>query len=54
MEDLVILNYNPSEVHFYKVDFDIEADEDYIKSLGHNPDECSWMTGEFINVIRHK
>lgn len=54
MEELVILDYNRSEVHFYKVDFDIEVDEEYIRKLGHNPDECSWMTGEFINLIRHR
>lgn len=53
MEELVVLNYNTSEVHFYNVDYDIDINEDYIKSLGHNPDECSWMSGEFINVIKH-
>lgn len=54
MEELVILDYNRSEVHFYRVDFDTEVDEEYIRKLGHNPDECSWMTGEFINLIRHR
>ena len=48
MEELVILNYDTLEVHFYKIDNDIEITEDFIKSLGHNPDECSWMFGEFI------
>ena len=51
MKELVILNYNTSEVHFYNVDCDIN--EDYIKSLGYNPNECSWMSSEFINIIKH-
>ena len=54
MNELVILNYDTLEVHFYKIDNDIEVTEDFIKSLGHNPDECSWMFGEFINIIKHK
>lgn len=54
MEELVILNYNKSEIHFYKVDYDTEIDEEYIRKLGHNPDECSWLFGEFINVVKHK
>ena len=54
MDDLVILNYNTSEVHFYKVDPKIIITEEYIDSLGHNPDECSWMQGEYIDIIRHK
>lgn len=54
MDDLVILNYNTSEIHFYKVDSQIIVDEVYIDSLGHNPNECSWMQGEYIDIIRHK
>ena len=38
MDDLVILNYNTSEIHFYKVDPKIIITEEYIDSLGHNPD----------------
>ena len=53
MKELVILNYNKSEVHFYNVDYDTDINEDYIKSLGYNIDECSWMSGEFINIIKH-
>ena len=53
MKELVILNYNKSEVHFYNVDYDTDINEDYIKSLGYNSDECSWMSGEFINIIKH-
>ena len=54
MEELVILDYNTSEVHFYKIDIDTEVDESYIDSLGHNPNCCSWMVSEFINIIKHK
>ena len=54
MEDLVILDYNTSSVHFYKVDNDADVDYDYIDKLGFNPDECSWMFAEDIEVIKHK
>lgn len=53
-EDLVILNYNTSEVHFYKCSPDASIDEDYIRKLGHHPSECSWMFGEFIDIVKHK
>lgn len=54
MEELVVLDYNTSEIHFYKIDYDTNINDDYIKSLGHNPNECSWIFGEFINIIKHK
>ena len=54
MEDLVILDYNTSSVHFYKVDNDADVDYDYIEKLGFNPDECSWMFADDIEVIKHK
>ena len=54
MEELVILYYSTSEVHFYRIDNDTEVDESYIDSLGHNPNACSWMVSEFINIIKHK
>ena len=54
IDELIILNYDTLEVHFYKIDRNIEVTEDFIESLGHNPDECSWMFGEFINIIKHK
>lgn len=54
MEELVILDYLNSSVHFYKVDNDADVDYDYIKKLGFNPDGCSWMFGERIEVIKHK
>lgn len=54
MEDLVILDYSTSSIHFYKVDNDADVDYDYIEKLGFNPDECSWMFAEDIEVIKHK
>lgn len=54
MEELVILNYSNSSVHFYKVDNDADVDYDYIGKLGFNPEECSWMFAEDIEIIKHK
>ena len=54
MEDLVILDYNNSTVHFYKVDNDANIDENYIEKLGFNTNECSWMFAEDIGIIKHK
>ena len=54
MEDLVILDYSTSSVHFYKVDNNADLDYDYINKLGFNPDECSWMFAEDIEIIKHK
>lgn len=54
MEDLVILDYSTASVHFYKVDNDADVNYDYIEKLGFNPDECSWMFAEDIEVIKHK
>lgn len=54
MEELVILDYSDSTVHFYKVNSNTNTDEDYIRKLGYNPDGCSWMFGEYINVVKHK
>ena len=54
MEDLVIIEYSTLSVHFFKVDTDANIDEDYIRKLGFNPDECSWMFAENIEVFKHK
>ena len=54
MEDLVILDYNNSTLHFYKVDNDANIDENYIEKLGFNPNSCSWMFAEDIGIIKHK
>ena len=54
MKDLVILDYSTASVHFYKVDNNADLDYNYIDKLGFNPDECSWMFAENIEVIKHK
>lgn len=54
MENLVILDYSTASVHFYKVDNNADLDYNYIDKLGFNPDECSWMFAEDIEVIKHK
>ena len=54
MEDLVILDYSNSTVHFYKVDNNANIDENYIEKLGFNTNECSWMFAEDIGIIKHK
>lgn len=54
MDDLVILDYSTGEVHIYKVQGDKEIDSAYLDSLGHNPDDCYYMVGQFINIIDHR
>lgn len=55
MENLVILNYNTGEVHIYNVSPEANIDEDYIQNgLGFNLDECSWMFGTDIEIIKHR
>ena len=54
MEDLVILDYSTSTVHFYKVDSNADINDDYIEKLGLNTDDCSWIFAEDIEVIKHK
>ena len=54
MEELVILDYSNSSVHFYKVDNNTNINDDYIENLGFNINECSWMYTEDIDVFKHK
>lgn len=54
MEELVIIDYNKSAIHFYKVDNNADINEDYIEKLGFNTNECSWMFAENIDIIKHK
>lgn len=50
METLVILDYNTASVDVYNVDSEANIDDRYIDSLGHNPDECSWMFAENLKI----
>ena len=54
MEDLVILDYSTSTVHFYKVDANADINDDYIEKLGFNINDCSWIFAEDVEVIKHK
>lgn len=54
MEELIVLDYSLSEAYFYRVDPDTDIDEEYIIKLGHNPDECNWMFGENIYLVKHE
>lgn len=54
LKDLVVFDYSTSEIHFYKVSFDVNIDDEYIESLGFNTNECYWMFSEFIDIIKHK
>ena len=54
MEELVILDYSNSSVHLYKADINADLNYDYIAKLGFNPDSCSWMYAEDIDIIKRK
>ena len=53
-ELLVIMDYSTSTIHLYEIDENEDIDEDFIRKMNHNPDECSWMFAEDIEVIKHK
>lgn len=54
MEQLVILDYTNATVDIYDIDPEVDITDDYIDSLGHNPNNCFWMIGENIEIIRHR
>ena len=54
MEELIIMDYSTLSVHLYKIDSNININEEYIKHLGYNTDECSWMFGEDIDIFKHQ
>lgn len=53
-DTLAILDFDTETVHIYKCSVDANIDEEYIRSLGFNPDSCQWMFGSFIDVVKHK
>jgi len=53
MNQLVILDYNTSKVHLYKVDPKVTVDEEYVLSLGFKAKDIEWMFGK-LEVIKHK
>lgn len=52
-EILAIMDYSTSTIHLYEIDENEDVDEDFIKKMNHNPDECSWMFGENISVYKN-
>lgn len=54
MTNLVIVDYNTAEVHFYTVDPDVIVNDSYISLLGYNLDECYWMHSNELSIIKHR
>ena len=54
MEELVIMDYSTSTIHFYQIDSDRVIDDDFILNLGFNPSSCSWIYNKFIDVRKHR
>lgn len=54
MNDLIIVDFNTSSIHFYKVDYDADIDEDYLEKLGFHTNECFWIFAEDMEIIKHK
>lgn len=53
MKTLVVLDYGMSMVHFYNVVTDVEINDEYIKKLGFNLDQVSYICGD-LEVFKHK
>ena len=55
MEQLIVLDFSDSSVHFYKIDSNYEPDdvEELISDLGHHPSSCSWMFGQNVRIEFH-
>ena len=54
MEELVIMDFSTSTIHFYQIDSDRVIDNDFILNLGFNPSSCSWIYDKFIDVRKHR
>ena len=54
MEELVIMDYSTSTIHFYQIDSDRVIDDDFILNLGFNPSSCSWIYDKFIDIRKHR
>lgn len=54
METLAIMDYSIASINLYDIDEDADIDEDYIRELGYNPDECSWMFNESIQIYNNE
>lgn len=56
MEKLVVIDFlcQSVEVHIYNIASDIEVDEEFIESLGHDINHCQWAFGTKIDIVKHK
>ena len=54
MEEVVIMDFSTSTIHFYQIDSDRVIDNDFILNLGFNPSSCSWIYDKFIDVRKHR
>lgn len=51
MERLVVMDYSSSSVTVYPIsENDQKTTETLLESLGHNPDECSYMFCESVKI----
>lgn len=50
---LAVMDYSTSEIHLYKFDKEVQMSDEIVQSLGHDLDECYWMFGKGIDIIRH-
>lgn len=48
------MDYNTASIHLYDCSPNIEMDDERIAQLGFNLDECYWMYGKDIDVVKHK
>lgn len=51
-EKLVVIDFvvQDLEIYIFTIDEDTNVDEDYIKDLGFDPDNCSWFFGTNVKV----
>lgn len=52
-EKLVIIDFliQDLDIYIFTIDEDTEVDENYIKKLGFNPDNCRWFFGTDVRVF---
>lgn len=50
---LAIMDYSTSQIHLFKFDKDTIMDDEVISKLGFNLDECYWMYGKAIEIVKH-
>lgn len=51
---LIILDWTDNSVHIYKVKRGTYINEEFIESLGHNTNQCHYMFGGHIDIVKHE